>query len=105
MVDVADTAALREQGLSGRTSLGPGNGMLFIFEHDGNWGIWMKDMRFAIDIVWMDKEGGVVGLEAEVSPQTYPASFYPDSPARYVLELPAGAAAAYGIAIGAKIVL
>jgi uncharacterized protein len=105
MAEVADTGALREQGLSGRASLPEGRGMLFVFDQDGSWGIWMKDMLFSIDIVWLDKEGRVAWMETNVSPETYPTAFYSESPARYVLELPAGAAAKYGIAIGTKIVL
>ena len=45
-VDVADTEVLREQGLSGRLNLPEGRGMLFVFENDDTWGIWMKDMLF-----------------------------------------------------------
>src|SRR3989344_4329125 len=52
MAEVADTLALQTRGLSGRTSLGEGEGMLFIFDQEGTHGIWMKDMHFAIDIVW-----------------------------------------------------
>jgi hypothetical protein len=104
-VDVADTEALREQGLSGRTNLPEGKGMLFVFETDGTWGIWMKDMLFPIDIVWADSSGAVLTVAAEVSPDSYPEVFFPSAPARYVLELPAGYAASHGIAEGAKIVI
>src|SRR6185295_775100 len=41
-VEIADTESSREQGLSGRTSLAEGQGMLFVFGQRGNWGIWMK---------------------------------------------------------------
>lgn len=104
-VDVADTESLREQGLSGRASLAEGSGMLFVFDQDGQWGIWMKDMRFSIDIVWIDAQGSVLTIAPAVSPGTYPKVFYPSAPARYVLELPAGWAAAHGIAEGSKVVL
>ena len=104
-VEVADTESLREQGLSGRDSLPEGQGMLFVFEQDGLWGIWMKDMRFPIDIVWADASGTVITIAPGIAPDTYPNSFYPTAPARYVLELPAGFAAAHDIAIGSKIVI
>lgn len=102
-VEVADTDALRVQGLSGRTALPEGSGMLFVFERDDAWGIWMKDMRFAIDILWADKDGVVTTIIASISPDTYPQVFSPALPARYVLELPAGFAAKHGIAKGAQI--
>ena len=104
-VAVADTESLREQGLSGRASLPEGQGMLFVFDTDEEWGIWMKDMLFAIDIVWADAQGTVVTVANDVAPNTYPKVFYPSAPARYVVELPAGFAAAHSIAEGSKVVL
>src|SRR3989338_10801011 len=103
-VDVADTEVLREQGLSGRSDLPSGKGMLFVFESDGLWGIWMKDMQFPIDIVWAGADGKVITVADNVAPETYPKVFSPSAPARYVLELPAGFAAAHGIVEGSQIV-
>lgn len=96
-VEVADTEALREAGLSSRSALAPGSGMLFQFEHNGDWGIWMKDMRFPIDILFISETGSVVSIDANVSPDTYPQIFYPPLAVRYVLELSAGFARAHGI--------
>jgi uncharacterized protein len=104
-VEVADTPAARERGLSNHVPLGSAEGMLFVFDTDDRWGIWMKDMHFAIDILWLDAAGKVVWLESNVVPETYPTVFYPDTPARYVLELPANAAEAYDLVVGAQIVL
>ena len=104
-VDVADTEALREQGLSGRSGLSEGQGMLFVFDTDGSWGICMKDMQFPIDILWADAAGRVVTVASAVSPDTYPQVFNPAVPARYVIELPSGFAARHGIAEGAKVVI
>ena len=104
-VEVADTESSRERGLSGRASLPQGQGMLFVFDTDGERGIWMKYMRFPIDIVWADASGTVVTIVGDVAPGTYPKVFYPSVPARYVVELPAGFAAAHGIAEGAKMMV
>lgn len=105
MVDVANTPALRQQGLSGKESLAWGRGMLFIFPQEGEWGFWMKDMNFPIDIIWANKDGVINTVHSDVSPQTYPESFHPLAPALYVLEVPAGYAAAHGIGVGQKIVV
>ena len=105
VVDVADTESLREQGLSGRLNLPEGQGMLFVFDTDGVWGIWMKGMQFPIDIVWADASGTVVTVAVNIAPDTYPDSFYPTIPARYVLELQAGFTATHDIVVGSKIVL
>ena len=50
----------------------------------------MKDMNFDIDIVWIDEKFNVVGVEKQVSPETFPQIFYPNQEVKYVLELPAG---------------
>ncbi len=99
-VDISDTPALREQGLSGRTSLAENEGMLFIFEKSGSYGFWMKDMNFSIDIVWINDKNQVVGVDKSVSPGTYPQVFYPLVPVKYVLELPAGFSEAHNIKVG-----
>jgi uncharacterized membrane protein (UPF0127 family) len=99
-VDVADTPASREQGLSDRASLASDAGMLFVFPRDDRYAFWMKDMRFSIDMVWLASDGTVVYIVRNASPDSYPTSFMPDTPARYVLELPAGWANAHRLAIG-----
>jgi len=104
-VELATTDADRQQGLSSRTSLSIGKGMLFVFDGEGKWGIWMKDMRFSIDIIWADINGTIVTIEHDVSPASYPNSFYPSAPAEYVLEVPAGYAKKHDIGVGTKIVV
>lgn len=103
-VEVANTDAARSLGLSGRTSLAEGSGMLFIFDTPGNYGFWMKDMNFPIDILFIDASGGIVSIAADASPAGYhqdpPQVFYPAAPAKYVLEVPAGFAARHGIKAG-----
>jgi len=64
--------------------------MLFVFENPGIHGIWMKDMKFPIDIIWLDKDMSVISKELNVSPDTYPQVFYPSREAYYVLEVKAG---------------
>lgn len=94
-IEVADTPAEQEQGLSGRMSLD--GGMLFVFQSPDRYGFWMKDMAFPIDIVWMDAERRVIAVDANVSPDSYPKTYYPPSDAMYVLELNAGQAEVLGI--------
>ncbi len=99
-VTVADTEAEREQGLGGRSGLDEDEGMLFIFDEDGQWGFWMKDVSFAIDIVWLDSSGKIVYIAENVGPETYPQVFTSSEAARYVIELPAGWAKEYNLQNG-----
>lgn len=96
---VADDPA-RQKGLSGRDSLPKDRGMLFVFNRDQAGCFWMKDMRFPLDIVWLDMSKQVVQIAAHVSPLTYPRSFCPSDPATYVIELNAGQAKGLGIEVG-----
>ena len=87
--EVVSTQADRAQGLSGRPCIEAGQGMLFVFEKPGKYPFWMKDMKFSIDIVWMDANKRVIGLDTNVSPSTYPDLFVSKEPAQYVLEVQA----------------
>ena len=98
-LEVVDTPESRTLGLSGRENLPAGSGMLFDFERASNYCIWMKDMRFDIDIIWLDESGKVLKQMSEVSPSTYPAS-YCATGTRYVIELPAGEARRNSISEG-----
>lgn len=95
-VEIADDAAERTLGLSKRASLPDGAGLLFIFEQEGTWGFWMKDMRFSIDMIWMNQNGRIVHIERSVSPETFPKTYQPPVPARYVLEVNAGVSERFG---------
>ena len=97
---IADTADKRHKGLSGTKELASDEAMLFIFDHPSDWGIWMKDMNYSIDIVWLDEDKRVVHIERDVSPDTYPRVFRPDEGALYVVELPAGFASQHGLGLG-----
>jgi uncharacterized protein len=99
-VSVVETPADRARGLSGRTSLQPYDGMLFVFDRVAKHGLWMKDMLIRIDMLWLSDKGEVLYIEENVSPATYPKIFTPDVPARYVLELPAGFVKGYNVAVG-----
>ena len=104
-VQVSDDADERRQGLSGQDALDNDEGMIFVFDRPGMHGFWMKDMKFSIDIIWIDENLRVVHLEEAVSPSTFPESFVPSVDALYVLEIYTGQAAAQGIDLGDAVVL
>lgn len=106
-VEVMDTDALRERGLSGRESIGEKEGMLFIFPWKGMYGFWMKDMKFLIDIVWISNDK-VVGFEESVDPQIGAQTselkiYYPPEPVDRVLELAGGNFTSLGGKVGDSI--
>ena len=102
-IERVETPQAQELGLGGRTTIPDNYGMLFVFPTLEKYGFWMKDMKVAIDMLWIADDGTVVTLLENVSPATYPSVFYPDLPVKYVLETRAGYAHAYGITKGVRI--
>jgi len=95
----------RQMGLMFRPSLPEDRGMLFVFEAPGFHGIWMKNCRFPIDILWLDEEHKIVHLAEAVPPcKAEPCDVYqPLSKAAYVVELNAGQARREKAALGAAL--
>lgn len=104
-VAIANTPETRAKGLSGLEKLPQNHGLLFVFEENEKYGIWMKDMNFAIDIIWLNENFKVVYFKPDISPETFPKIYYPPIDARYVLETNAGFIEEHGIGEGAKLKL
>ena len=102
--DIADTDALREQGLSGRKSLTDTEGMLFVFQEDGEHSFWMKEMLFSLDMIWLSADKTVVYIQKNATPESYPATFSPHTASRYVIEVPAGFAVRHHVVVGSRAV-
>jgi uncharacterized membrane protein (UPF0127 family) len=106
-VELARSPVEKGRGLSGRPNLPPGQGMLFVYEQSQPIGIWMKDMRFSLDILWI-RDGRIVHIEKNAPPltSTGPETVY-TATADLVLEVPAGFTTREKIRIGdsAKTVL
>jgi len=97
---VADTKARQELGLGGLSSLPEGKAMLFSFDYSDRYGFWMKDMKFPIDIFWISDNFKIVHIEKSVSPDSFPKTFTPSLPARFVLETNADFAKRHQIDVG-----
>ena len=104
VLETVSDAAGRQKGLSGRSHLPQRQGMLFVFQSSGDYSIWMKDMNFALDIIWLGSDWRVVGLAETVQPSSYPQSFYAETDSSYVIEINAGEVARAGLRIGDRIV-
>jgi uncharacterized membrane protein (UPF0127 family) len=102
---VADSIPERIKGLSNTPYLPEGVVKLFAFGAEGEHGIWMKDMNYPLDIIWVAKSGSIVHIEENVSPETYPDSFSSPKPAWYVIEANAGFVASSSLKIGDEVVV
>lgn len=102
---VADTMTSRIRGLSDTPFLPDHVVKLFVFGVPGSHSIWMKDMNYALDILWVAEEGEIVHIEENVTPESFPESFSSPTPAWFVVEANAGFVASNTIAIGDEVVL
>ena len=108
MVEIADDPDERAQGLAFRDGLAPGAGMLFVFPEPEPRSFWMKEMRFCLDIVWIES-GAIQGAAEWVCPEPEGtadedlASYRSPVPVSYVLEVPAGWLGQYGFGVGTQV--
>ena len=91
------------KGLSGRESMPDSQGMLFIFASPEIRCFWMKEMKFPLDIIWMDANKYIVTVEENVQPNTYPNSFCPDQQSQYVIEVNSGVSKRAGLVEGKQL--
>jgi uncharacterized protein len=98
--EVADTDPQRQAGLMFRKHLPRKHAMLFVFEREGVYPFWMKNMKFPLDIIWFSKDKQVVYIAKNVQPcRDACESIAPDRKARFVLEVNAGFTDKYKIKI------
>jgi uncharacterized membrane protein (UPF0127 family) len=91
LVAVADTPALRTQGLTGVADLGEIDGMLFVWASDTTAAFWMKDTLIPLDLAAFSADGVLVDVLTMVPCTADPCPLYrPAGPYRYALEAPAG---------------
>lgn len=102
LVEIADDDLERRHGLSDRPALAPGTGMLFRFPQPERPAFWMKDMRFPLDILYL-QDGVIREIFADVpfpDPGEAPVTVMPTHLADAVLEVPAGESARQGWRVG-----
>ncbi|MGQ0794259.1 MAG: DUF192 domain-containing protein [Deltaproteobacteria bacterium] len=104
----AEVAKDKAKGLSGRESLCPDCGMIFIYEREGHYTFWMRDTLIPLAMIWLDAEGRVVHIvkdappcRAKENPYGECRMYSPSIPAKYVLET--NPKAAVGVELGMKL--
>ncbi len=102
-VEIASTPAQQRYGLMHREALPPDGGMLFLWPRDRAVAMWMKDTVLPLDMLFIDRHGGVVYIAREAAPlSTRLISAH--RPVRAVLEILGGTAALRGIGVGDQVI-
>lgn len=104
-VKVVKTLKDRQVGLSATNNLPENQGMLFVFEKKDIYPFWMRNMKFPIDIIFIDDNKVVEVIKDAQPPKPgTPISeltiYRPQSKANYVLEINAGLSERYAIKKG-----
>jgi uncharacterized protein len=98
-LEVANSEATRVAGLSNREMLEKDAAMLFVFPEPEQQCMWMKDMKFSLDMVWLDTAKKIVKVAEDVTPETYPQAFCADD-TKYVLEFNTGVIGENSLKVG-----
>jgi uncharacterized membrane protein (UPF0127 family) len=81
--------------------------MMFTFPQPGVYSFWMKDMKFSLDMIWLDSDNRVITIHENISPDTYlqnpPELFRPTKPASVVIEVPGGFAEKINLSVGDRL--
>lgn len=103
-VEVVDTTEKMILGLSHRKKLKDNEGMLFVYRDWDRRTFWMKDMKFDLDILWIDGEKIVRISRNAKAENSHPSRIYDsDVPVNMVLEINAGLSDLWGIKEGQRI--
>jgi len=105
-VEIVKSISDKKKGLSFRDNLEQNAGMLFVYEKEGLYSFWMKDMNFPLDIIWINKDKKVVYMKESTQPCTADncTSLKPKEKAIYILEVNSGLINKYNIKIGDNLV-
>jgi len=99
--EVANTDELRMQGLMHRKSLGPNQGMLFVWPQDETYCMWMKNTLIPLSVAYLGEDGTIINI-ADMRPHDE-TSHCAKSPVRFALEMNQGWFAARGLKPGARL--
>ncbi len=84
---IADDNKKRIKWLWGTKNINDNEWMLFVFESEDKYWFWMKNMKFDIDIIWINKDWKIVWISPRISKETYPKVYYPPRKIKYVIEI------------------
>ena len=101
LVEVADSPNERSVGLMLRESLPEDQGMLFVFEQDGQHPFYMRNTLVPLSIAFIKSDGSIVEIE-DMEPQTEELHSGPE-PYLYTVEANQGWFARNGIAAGSEV--
>ena len=98
-LEIADTPETRRKGLMFRENLERYKGMFIDYKRSVNAGIWMKNVSFPLDIIFVDKNGKIESIASRAVPNST-ETIKSVGKVRGVLEIKGGTTEKFGIKPG-----
>ncbi|MBT8284414.1 MAG: DUF192 domain-containing protein [Flavobacteriaceae bacterium] len=102
-IEIAESDYETQTGLMYRESMEQNQGMLFIFPEEAYHSFYMKNTRFPLDIIYIDKDLMVTSIVTNAQPMNE-TGLPSENPIMYVLEVNAGLTDRWQLENGDKIV-
>ena len=83
--ELANTDELRTEGLMHRRSMPANHGMLFVFDHEARYCMWMRKTLMPLSVAFLDGRGRIINVD-EMQPQT-DNTHCATKPAKFALEM------------------
>ncbi len=88
-IEIAESDYEQETGLMYRKSMKQDQGMLFIYDSEGQRSFYMKNTYIPLDIIYFDADSSLVNIQKNAEPMNE-RSLSSEGPAKFVLEIKAG---------------
>ena len=106
-LEIVSSQIDQERGLMGRTELEQSEGVLFVFEREERWPLWMKGTLIPLDAIWVGSSGIVEHIAVmHPQPEVDDAQlkiYAPQVPCLYAIEISSGSLVSTGIDVGLQI--
>ncbi|UCD83917.1 MAG: DUF192 domain-containing protein [Deltaproteobacteria bacterium] len=102
---IVDTPKEKARGLMFHPKLTEKESMLFVYDSEGIYNFWMKNVYSPIDIIWIDSNFSIVHIKRNAPPciKTRCQIYSPPVTAKYVLEVTANFTEKHNVNVGDRV--
>ena len=100
-LEIADNDAERSKGLSNRSELEEGSGMLFAYSKPAKPCFWMRETLIPLDAAFIN-HGGKIVMIATMEPESLDLHCV-EEPIKWVIEMEAGWFGEHGLGVGSEV--
>ena len=102
-IQIADTKPKRKKGFQCQKRINKNEGMFFVWNLEDKRYFWMKNTKFSLDIIFINKNLEIVDIFFNAKPYDL-MTITSDKKAKYVLELYAGVFKSFNLEIGDELI-